>query len=257
MPELIDTQIVSYALKGRAVSSLEGKAISSITANELLLVQHEKPAKANYYVPILSRTHFPEESDGMSSVGLNLNRDHPFQKIVTDQIVMEFGNEYPTIVEYGALAISLLINKKIVGLYNETIKHLDKQQQKTLRKRYNFLLENDITCVPLTQSSTSTAMELLYEFRKTHQLKARFRNSLNDILILATAVDLSANLVTEDSVLRAFAAKLFSGQYQNKDKVTIIDFSQSPPRQRVKSKESKGYINDGWRVRFSRHHYSK
>ena len=90
MPELIDTQIVSNALKGRAVSSLEGKAISSITANELLLVQHEKPAKANYYVPILSRTHFPEESDGMSSVGLNLNRDHPFQKIVTDQIVMEY-----------------------------------------------------------------------------------------------------------------------------------------------------------------------
>jgi hypothetical protein len=111
--EILDTQIVSYALKGRTDLQVRGKAVSAITPNELLMIQSLNPVQANYYVPVPSNIHFSALAGGVSH---NLNRDHPFPKMVTDQVILEFGNEYPTIIEYGSLAISLLINKRVSPL---------------------------------------------------------------------------------------------------------------------------------------------
>lgn len=255
MPEILDTQIISYALKGRYGLPLDGKTISAITANEFLMVQGSNLAQANYYVPVLSRFHFPESTDGISPTSRRLGMDHPFRKIVTDQVIIDFGNEYPTIVEYGNLAISLLINKQVSGIFHDAIKFLDKQQRKIIRKRFDFLLENKVRCQPLAKTSVRVAMELLQEFRKEHNLKENFRNSFNDMLILASAIDTSALLITEDSLLNKFASKQFTGAYQIQDGIATIDFSQDSLATRHKSRESKGYINKSWQVSFR--NYSK
>lgn len=98
-------------------------------------------------------------------------------------------------------------------------------------------------------------MELLQEFRKEHNLKENFRNSFNDMLILASAIDTSALLITEDSLLNKFAAKQFAGAYQRQDGIATIDFSQDSPATKRNSRESKGYINKSWQVSFR--NYSK
>ena len=93
-------------------------------------------------------------------------------------------------------------------------------------------------------------MGLLQEFSKQHNLKANFRNSLNDILILSSAIDSSATLMTEDNLLNKFAVQQYSGSYDKRSDLVAINFdkiSGSPPR---KNLESKGYINRGWQVRF-------
>lgn len=247
---ILDTQIISYALKKRSDLPINEKAITSITANEFLLIQGTNPAQANYYVPIPSRTHFPVTDDGVGLISLKLNRDHPFPKNSTDQIILDFGNEYPTIIEYGNLAISILINKQIVNLFNEAIKFCVKQQRKIIRKRFNFLLEKKITCIPLTKNAVDIAMKLFSEFVKKYSLKKDFRNSLNDILILASAIDSSATLITEDSLLNKFAASQYSGKYKKQLNVVTINFENATNSSSRKSLESKGYINRGWNVKF-------
>jgi len=256
MLEILDTQIISYVLKGRSGLPLGGKTISAITANEFLMVQGSNLVRANYYIPVLSRLHFPESTDGISPTSRRLGIAHPFRKIVTDQVIVDFGNEHPTIVEYGNLALSLLINKQVSGIFYEAIKFLDKQQRKTIRKRFDFLLENNVKCQPLTKTSVKVAMELLQEFRKEHNLKENFRNSFNDMLILASAIATSALLITEDSLLNKFASKQFAGAYQRQDGIATIDFSQNLPAARRNSREGKGYINKSWRVSFKNYHQS-
>lgn len=248
--ELLDTQIIPYALKCRPEWSVTGKAICSITANEFLLVQSTNPAQANYYVPLLSKVHFLPSTDGIGPVSAKLNRDHPFRKTVTDQVLLEFGNEFPTIVEYGNLAIAMLINKRISGLFNEATKFLEKAQQKIIRKRFAFLLENEIACIPLSKSAVAAGMELLQEFRAKHNLKANFRNSMNDILVFATAIDASAKLVTQDALLGEFAGKYYRAPFSRQEEICTVDFSAKARTVPVKSAESKGYINKGWQVSF-------
>lgn len=253
--ELLDTQIISYALKGYPTWSVTGKAISAITANEFLLVQSANPAQANYYVLLLSRIHFPESTDGVGPMNARLNRDHPFRKMITDQVRLEFGNEFPAIVVYGNLAIAMLINKRISALFDEAIKFLDKAQKKTIRKRFDFLLKNGVTCFPLSKSAISIGMELLQAFRAKHNLKANFRNSLSDILVFATAIDASAKLVTSDALLSEFASKYFEAPFSRQEDIITVDFREKFRPASRKSAESKGYINKGWQVSYRNYHW--
>ena len=115
-------------------------------------------------------------------------------------------------------------------------------------------LHNNITCMPLTRVSVASAFNLLREFTKGHNLKKDFRNSLNDILILTTAIESSAKLNTEDSELSKFASQSYAGQYQKGSEFTTIDFSQITPAPHHKNKESKGYVNNGWRAVFKNYH---
>lgn len=253
--ELLDTQVISYALKGRQGLSVTGKAISAITANEFLLVQSENPAQAHYYIPLLSKLHFPESTDGVTPTSTRMRRDHPFSKIITDRVTFEFGNEFPTIMEYGNLAIAMLINKRISSLFYEATKFLDKTKRKTIRKRFDFLLENEITCFPLSKSSIVTGMDLLQRFRSQHNLKANFRNSLNDILVFATAINVSAKLVTYDALLGEFVAKHFLANSSRQEDLITVNFQEAIRTASRRSRESKGYINKGWQVSYRNYHW--
>jgi hypothetical protein len=193
-----------------------------------------------------------EEEDGGEprTLGLRLNQDHPFGKQSTDQVILDFGNLYPTIVEYGNLAIATLINKRITDVFYASVKFLDKKDKKTISKRFDFLVDNTVKCIPLSAEIISTSMNLLTKFTEKYNLKANFRNSLNDILILATAIESSALLFTEDSLLNEFAAAEYAGNIEKKDACMTVDFIAREKTQSRKRSDSKGYINRGWQARF-------
>lgn len=246
--EIIDTQIISYAIKRKTDIPVSEKYISAITANELLLVQSTDPLKANYYIPVLSSIHLASiQGNGI------INRDHPFNKRVTDQVVIDFGNEYPTIIEYGNLAVSILVNQRVSIWFNTAIQFLDKAKIKTVRKRFNFLLENGIQVIPLNKEIVNIGVSLLQNFTQNYELKGNFRNSLNDMLILATAIHSSAILVTKDSLLNKFAASKYSGAIQRNEEIITIDFSNQSDSISPNNLESKGYINKGWQVKFRKY----
>ena len=111
--KIIDTQILSYVFKGRRFNAAENAQITSITASEFLLVQGENPSKANYY-PVLPALHghMLLAPSSMRPVLLDSKKHAERGKHRTDQIILNFGLDFPPYVEFGSLAISEMINSK-------------------------------------------------------------------------------------------------------------------------------------------------
>lgn len=251
---ITDTQVISYYYRGALPKPLEPIQISSITAAEFLLIQSDVPHQANYY-PILPSRFFHR---GLSLGGLSWRpRPSSFDskkharsgKHRTDQLVLDFGSFAPSYVEYGSLAISELINHANESTYLSSIDHLDKEQKKLLRDRFRFLLEHGVTCVPITRHVATLAMNMLIAFLDRYQMKDNQRNSINDLLILATAVHGSTSLLTEDNLLRTFMAEHLGVTLERRAALTVLDFSAPQAMARRQSLESKGYINRGWKIR--------
>lgn len=134
----LDTQIVSYAMKGCWTEPIEGSQIVSIVANEFLLVQGSKLNQANYYIPHPSSIRHLTLTSETVNEGSRVSRKkptHPFGKSWTDSIIMEFGQEHPPIVEYGNFAISETINGSHYPLFLAAINFLEKRQRKVLIDR--------------------------------------------------------------------------------------------------------------------------
>jgi len=243
----LDTQVVSYAIKGKWNESIDGCVISSIVANELFLVHGDDPAKANLYIPLLSSRHI------MGPMVTELRRrDHPFNKRLSDSIIMDFGNEFPTIIEYNNLSMTTMINHGLGDLFAGAICHLDKETKKTLKRRFQFLIENGIQCIPLRQRDVEMAFYLLSQFRERYNIKVNFRNSWNDFLVMSCAMCANESLITEDSLLSKFASENLGVTPEKKQDFVELPFAANKTNGHKQFRESKGYINNGWRIRFSK-----
>lgn len=122
---------------------------------------------------------------------------------------------------------------------------MPKQKQKYLLKRLKYILDNGYYCYSLTKSAVEQGLNLFSEFTSEHNCKDNVRNTVNDILILATAIDREKKFLTHDNLLNRFAAEYYEAPiHEDKDEL-LIDFSEKVVEKR-KNKESKGYINRGW-----------
>jgi len=232
---ILDTQIISYALKGSSEFDIYKNSISAITANEFLLVQNSVPTKANYYIPLIGNKH--------KVYGI---KDHPFGKEVTDRVLINFASDFPTIIEFGSTAISKIINDKDRETFEIATEFLEKDKRKKVRRRFDFILEQEIYCIPLSEDILECGLGLLNKFILKRNIKKNFRNTLNDILILSTAISCSSELITEDKELQRFASEQFAGLSETVGKFLIIEFSINQEIKCLKKKENKGYINRGW-----------
>jgi predicted nucleic acid-binding protein len=242
----IDTNIVSNVRKGTLSISTRRASISSVVASELLSMYSGARTAANYYVPVISPLHL------MASIGSS-KRDHPFSKRYTDRIVYSFGKDFEPVVEFGSSAIARMVNEQNVDLLRQSIAFLEKKEQRPIREAFEFLMENEISCVPLTPGTVRNAYHLLGAYRASGaNLKADFRNSWNDMLILSTAQENGSRLLTGDGPLSRFAGSVF-GRYSKKGPHILevyLDRTPNDARSKTNSRESKGYVNKGWRASF-------
>jgi predicted nucleic acid-binding protein len=250
---ITDTQVLSYYHKGVLAVPVERVRISSITAAEFLLIQSQTHHnKANYY-PILP-ARLRHHSAGVGSMEAPLRMDFDSRRHAalgkhrTDQLILNFGPNVPAYVEFGGIAITQIINERHEQLYVSSIAHLDKVLQKKLRDRFRFLLEIGVACVAVTPAVATVALNLLEQFLDQYQAKQNTRNTLNDVLVLATAIEGAAALLTEDNLLRRFAADVMGATCKVQLGRLLLDFSTPETSKRRKPLESKGYINRGWQV---------
>jgi len=237
---ILDTQIISYAFKGKYDGLITQQHISSVTAKEFLLIQGAEQSSANYYVPLANRL--------INSNSIQ-KRDHPFPKTSTDQIILNFGGDYPSMLELGNLAITEIINSHLESLFKASIQFLKKEERKTILDRFEFLLYHNINCIPLTHPIIELGLSLLYEFLQRYTPKENIRNTINDIFIVATTINASGSLITNDKLLNKFVSEYCDAKIEGDSDIVIIDFSKKQTLERRISKESKGYINRGWQIR--------
>ena len=253
---IIDTQIISYAMKNRWPRGIEPRdisqaAISSVTAHELLEVRSaDKVNSPRYYLysPLVP------EVIGDERAAKKFDRDHrrinPGRKHQTDQVILDFSGDFPAMVEYGHLMIGWILKYKRIDVYARRIAHLDKRERRRLTNVFSYLVENDLRCISLDRTRAQLGVNLLRKYSTSagNNLKEDFRNSLNDMLILATAIDSATDLITEDRALWRFAVRTLCLPIRAKEDLIRLDVSSGVAKSTV-SRESKGYINRPWEAR--------
>lgn len=243
---IYDTQIISYCYSGHwDQKKVLDAQISSVTASEFLLFQTRENSKVDYYVinpswfgirhvlPSIESFKNPKWAKG------SINR--------TDSVIIDLNGDYDSYRMFGNEAISEIINSKSMRIFEISIAHMDKNKQKMLKKKMEFLLDNNIFCHRLSEDDCYLAITLLSEFIKNFQVKNNVKNTVNDLLILATAMNQELKLYTEDKVLGQFASKHYDATIIDNNDSIVISFPPTEDKQRIiKKSESKGYINRGW-----------
>ncbi|MEV5825223.1 hypothetical protein AB0L25_06590 [Spirillospora sp. NPDC052242] len=245
MAELLDTQLISYAIAGR-MTLPANTMITSVTAHELLLTQGKRTTQNRYYIPL-----FKGEDEVEWKNYIHIHKDIPrphrgrIGRGATDRLIFDFSGDHPTVVEYSHVAISSALNTGKHKLLSAQARALSKKECRTIDRRLKFIQEHDIKCIPLGERTAATALKMFAHFVDNYTLKSNFRNSLNDILSFAIAVADGHTLATEDDLLGRFMADFHASKDDNP--------LTSPTGKHLKgSKESKGFVNRPWAVRRSR-----
>ena len=244
--KIVDTQIISYSFKSVKDFTVNNDLIPSIVAIEFLLMQTDNSFSANYYIPKISRFH-------IDMLG-GLKIDHPFNKKSTDSLIFDFGQLHKPFAIFSNFNVSDLINTKNSALFDSSVSYLDKERQKDLKKKFRFLLDNDIHCEPILEDDINIGYDLLDKFIIKHNSKSDFKNTWNDILILSKAINKQLPLLTEDKLLNRFAADNYNKKAIEENGVLKIDFSDIMLIKRMTNNESKGYINRGWEYKMTRNY---
>jgi len=248
MDALIDTQILSTHFKHGSGLLPSGNYISSITANEFLWVYRKDSNKPDYYI------FHPSRFVGISGIGHYLYPSEHYKNKKwaklgahrTDQIIIDFNNQFPAYKEFGLEAVASIINEHQINIFELSIAHIEKKKRRYLRERIQFLVSTGYKCIPPNLTTASIAMDLFAKFIEQHNSKEDLRNSINDIIILATAAEKKMLLVSKDSLLNRFAAKECNVVLKEVKGTLELDFSAPKSVERMNFSESKGYVNRGW-----------
>lgn len=246
--EIIDTQILSFGFKEKIELDNKICAISSITASEFLLIYSLDPLSANYYIPHPNRYKVPD-GEQIQIPSLMHPKWAKRAKRRTDIYTIEFNEDFPNLIEFGSQALSVLINERLLWLYDQVIQSMQKAKKKDLRKRMKYIIKKEITCIPLNSRIIDISFNILSLFLNDYNPKENFRNTYNDILILSTAIENKTKLITHDKLLNGLSVKIYGGIIKKENDFVQVDFSDNSSVSRKDSKESKGYINRGWQYK--------
>ncbi|MFE7577512.1 hypothetical protein ACFU5Z_22525 [Streptomyces sp. NPDC057521] len=245
-PVVADTQVVSYAMKGVPGFSAENVVISSTVAHEFLNVRDRLSGKPRYFLPC-SRS----VADMAPMAAHDSRGGRPRFRNTSDLLLMDFNNEHPSVAEYSHNGMSQMINTGAIGVFSVAVSHLPDSQARKLVDRFEFLVSMRVNCRPIQGRHVEGGYELFREHMGKERAKDDFRNSLNDMLILSFALDTTSNggiFETRDKLLAEIAARYFDKRVE---RGPLIRLTRSPTTTTRKvSRESKGYINTGWRFQF-------
>ncbi|NBE83925.1 PIN domain-containing protein [Micromonospora rubida] len=250
---MLDTQLTSAALRG-GVGELDF-SVASTTLQEIFGMQFGENANNRFYLPLIQNESHLWVHANMVREKMGRLRTSK-RKPRTDRLVIDFTQDHPTVVEYSHLATCRLlklsaaspeIGSKIFMAYAGEA--LPKAAFSHASSHFRKLAKSSVRYLPLTLDIAERALPLLSVFEARYNLKVDFRNSWNDILILATAIRAKEVLLTKDRVLAEFASEVAWAKVSNGASDSLeVDFSASSALRRFNF-ESKGYINLGWRAR--------
>lgn len=250
---ILDTQIISYCYSGHwKPEKAKSAEISAVTAAEFLLFHTRENGNVDYYV-INPERYGSGHSTSLISAYSEYAGNLKWAKMGarrTDSIIIDFSSEFQPYRIFGNYSITSIINERNIEAFKLSTSHLDKGRQKNLKKKIEFIFDNNIFCHSLNEKCCDIALELFFKFKKNITPKDNIKNTVNDLLILSTAVDRKMPILTMDKVLGRFAAQEYSGEILTDSEVITIDFSIEEDSKHSRNRESKGYINWGWSYSF-------
>jgi hypothetical protein len=251
---LYDTQIVSYSWKHVPGFSCVDGGISSVVANEFLNMHAADKMSAKYYVPIANNRLLNRILIASDAKRLKLSKEGEsyFPKGSTDKILYYFGSDFESFYDFNNYAIARTINDRKIQLFRKSIDSLDKRHRRIIMRKFEFILDSRIVCFPVTKSDIDGAYDILYKFIRFHAVKENFRNTWNDMMILSSAIERKAALISKDSLLNRFSATAVGIEPHLVGEQLKLDFTKFMNSKKRYTRDSKGYINRGWRAKILR-----
>jgi hypothetical protein len=247
VPTILDTQVVSYMMKGHLPGpDPEKEAITSTVAHEFLRMRDKVSGQPRFFLP-------GRLTQGESAVVPALAATHPTNRPLfkrrADHISIDFNGEFPSVREYSHLGMALAINLRDARFFRAAIRHLAKPERKNLEANFEYLIGAGLRCIALDDRGVRVGLEQLARFTaEGGNAKKDFRNTLNDMLILGAALRHRCPIRTLDKELARIAAPHFHTRSADWALINLeprIDTSTH----RNSPRESKGYINRGWHYR--------
>lgn len=221
---------------------ITGGQISSVVALEFLSVMGKDCNHAKMYPVKLAINHPPLPTHyRFRRKGCEIGKHR------TDKIVIDFNSEFDNIVIYSNEAISQLINRKdLDGLLFFARNTYCRKDYITFRNKVQFLIDNNLSVVPITQEIVNVMHHIYEEIKGEYNVKANYRNSFMDLLILATAVTYKRYLYTKDKELQKLVVR-----YCNYDSgIDAANGTAHIESSAIKNngQDNKGFVNNKWRL---------
>ncbi|WP_140394986.1 hypothetical protein [Arthrobacter sedimenti] len=241
MRVLLDTNIVSKMKQGQPVTLPAGELITtSVVLQELFLAQKSDESGFAYALPVVGR-------HAMSALYF---RPHVKLRPISreaDKLLLDFNQEHPSRVEFGHLSITQVYKRNLRLLLSQHLHAVGKTKRRLALENYDYLHGIGVSAIPLGVKTAQLGLDLYQDFKQIAQPKKNLRNTLNDLFILAMAVDANASLITDDRLLATFAGQVSPRVLEERGEVYV-----STPREPVARRRStgnKGYKNTQWRAK--------
>lgn len=224
---LLDTQLIIYAMKGERVPGVERICIASVTAQEFLLQCSPTGTGLRYGAPLYR--------SGVTSRGAVLVLPE-LQRFMLRRLQLLVHVDGETVHrEYLHAATAYVVNAADEQVLRASTRNLDRQTEKVVLARFQWLVAQRAVCFPLTNVAAAMTEDLYRQFTKRFAPKVRRENSMRDLLILATALTLGRDLLTADRLLGEFAADYLAAPITDIGpgvRITINDRTSKPRRAR-------------------------
>lgn len=165
-----------------------------------------------------------------------------------DRILLDFNNEMPSRIEYGHMSVSRAYEnpggRQLLGGFSSV---LGKEKRRIVLDNFDFLHNLGVGTIPLRPNSAQSGLDLFSIFKEKWTSKSKVRNTLNDLFILAIAIESGSVLVSDDKLLCEFANEVAPRTLEERDDIYIS--SPKSTGGRTINRESKGYINSQWRAK--------
>ncbi|MBK5201702.1 MAG: hypothetical protein JJE21_09285 [Spirochaetaceae bacterium] len=143
-----DTQIISYVFKGKNDFNLNRGKVSSIVLNEFLELYF--PCSSTTSKCYINPTFSLPINTGIKEISKSINgKPLAFCKRRADNISINLGNEFSSIVEFNGLGFHDALKNKDLLAFKVATYHYEKYEQKKLLQKVQFIFDNEITCYPL------------------------------------------------------------------------------------------------------------
>jgi len=260
--DFIDTNILIEQFKKHTKDEIDkdvfGKSISSISALEFLNVMGKSYKPLSYLV--LDNRHSYSSITVQPETYVHIvEKYHPAALSLTDRIVIDFNNEFPSVIIYSNQSICNYVNKnhQYLTVY-PGLEKFNKKQLKTFRKKLNYLCLNKICLYPLSQNILNRMHRIYEDIKQTnYNMKVNYRNSFMDLLILATAIENDGVLITKDNELNNVYHRNLTDALKDSCKYLNVTaglngttkiYELKNDNFKLNNKCSEKYINNSWRI---------
>lgn len=245
---IVDTQLLDRVGAGDFATGASW-SVSSVTAQEALNMQ--VPTTEDRYriaLPLLRGMHLIERAPGRATFWLDHARSQPVSQRA-DRQILRLSPTAADRLEIGHASVAAAHRDGLDTLTSAYLSVLPEAPRKHAARRWRLLRDQATEVIALDADIATRGVELLRDFLAAGgQPKPVLRNTVNDMLILATALETGQPLATLDGALKDFYTHVGCIVELVGDVVIAAPVSTAGCRDAA-PRDSKRYVNSLWRKR--------